>query len=153
MVGSIGESCILDSNDEKEFGRLKEIFAKDSLQFATFTITEKGYSLVNAQGETLPAVKADFEAGPEKPQSYIGKVAALLYHRYMAGKKPIAMVSTDNCSHNGDKLLAAMEGFAKAWADKGLVEEGFLAYILDDSKVSFPWSMIDKITPLSLIHI
>ncbi len=147
VVGSIGESCILDSNDEKEFGRLKEIFAKDSLQFATFTITEKGYSLVNAQGETLPAVKADFEAGPEKPQSYIGKVAALLYHRYMAGKKPIAMVSTDNCSHNGDKLLAAMEGFAKAWADKGLVEEGFLAYILDDSKVSFPWSMIDKITP------
>lgn len=147
VVGSIGESCVLDSNDEKEFGRLKEIFAKDSLQFATFTITEKGYSLVNAQGETLPAVKADFEAGSEKPQSYIGKVAALLYHRYLSGKKPIAMVSTDNCSHNGDKLLAAVKGFAKAWTDNGLVEEGFLSYILDDSKVSFPWSMIDKITP------
>ena len=147
VVGSIGESCILDSNDETEFGRLKEIFSKDSLQFATFTITEKGYALVDAKGETLPAVKADFEAGPQKPQSYIGKVAALLYHRYQAGKKPIAMVSTDNCSHNGDKLLAAMESFAKAWTDNGLVEEGFLAYILDDSKVSFPWSMIDKITP------
>lgn len=147
VVGSIGESCILDSNNEKEFARLKEIFAKESLQLATFTITEKGYSLVDAQGEILAAVQADFEAGPEKPQSYIGKVAALLYHRYLAGKKPIAMVSTDNCSHNGDKLFAAVKGFAKAWVENGLVEKEFLFYIADDSKVSFPWSMIDKITP------
>ena len=42
IVGSIGESCILDSENEAEFSRLKEIFAKDSLQLATFTITEKG---------------------------------------------------------------------------------------------------------------
>ena len=118
VVGSIGESCILDSNDETECGRLKEIFAKDSLQFATFTITEKGYSLVNASGETLPAVKADFEAGPEKTHSYIGKVAALLYHRYLAGKKPIAMVSTDNCSHNGDKQIDVYP----FWTDQAIME-------------------------------
>ena len=28
-----------------------------------------------------------------------------------------------------------------------LVEEGFLKYINNTEKVSFPWSMIDKITP------
>jgi len=147
VVGSIGESCILDSEDEKEFGRLKEIFAKDSLQLATFTITEKGYSLVDGKGATLPAVEADFAAGPKKPASYIGKVASLLYTRYESGKKPIAMVSTDNCSHNGDKLKAAMEGFAAKWVENGLADKGFLEYILDGSCVSFPWSMIDKITP------
>ena len=31
----------------------KEIFANPSLQMATFTITEKGYSLVNGKGEQL----------------------------------------------------------------------------------------------------
>ncbi len=147
VVESIAESCILDSNNGKEFSRLKEIFSADSLKLATFTITEKGYSLVNGAGETLPAVSADFVGGPEKPQSYIGKVSALLYARFLAGEKKIAMVSTDNCSHNGDKLYAAVHAFAKEWTDNGKAEKGFLSYIEDDSKVSFPWSMIDKITP------
>ena len=147
VIESIAESCILDSANDKEFGRLKEIFSADSLQLATFTITEKGYSIVNAAGETLPAVKEDFENGPEKPKSYIGKVAALLYARFKAGEKKIAMVSTDNCSHNGDKLFAAMDAFAKAWTESGKAEAGFLSYVEDESKVSFPWSMIDKITP------
>ena len=33
VVGSIVETCILDSENEAEYGRLKEIFTKDSLQF------------------------------------------------------------------------------------------------------------------------
>ena len=147
VISSIAESCILDSDRETEFGRLKEIFTADSLQMATFTITEKGYSLVNAAGETLPAVAEDFANGPEKPKSYIGKVSALLYARYKAGEKKIAMVSTDNCSHNGDKLFAAVSSFAREWVKNGKAEEGFVSYIEDESKVSFPWSMIDKITP------
>lgn len=147
VIGSIAESCILNSEDEKEFGRLKEIFTKDSLQMATFTITEKGYSLTGGDGSLLPAVKADFEAGPLKPASYIGKVAALLYARYQAGEKPIAMVSTDNCSHNGDKLYAAITAFSDEWTKRGLTDGDFAAYVKTSGKVSFPWSMIDKITP------
>ena len=147
VIASIAESCILDSAREDEFGRLREIFTADSLQMATFTITEKGYSLVNAAGETIPAVAEDFANGPEAPKSYIGKVSALLYARYKAGEKKIAMVSTDNCSHNGDKLFAAVDAFAKKWVENGKAEAGFLAYIEDENKVSFPWSMIDKITP------
>lgn len=147
VVGSIMESCILDSDDDKEFTRLREIFEKDSLQMATFTITEKGYSLVNGKGELLPSVEADFAAGPVKPVSYIGKVVSLLYTRYQAGKKPIAMVAMDNCSHNGDKLFAAVNTFAEKWEANGLVEEGFAAYIQCKDCVSFPWTMIDKITP------
>lgn len=147
VVGSIAESCILDSENDAEFARMKEIFTSDSLQLCTFTITEKGYSLVNGKGEQLPAVTADFAAGPARPASYIGKVAALLYTRYKAGEKPVAMVSTDNCSHNGEKLYGAISAYADEWVKNGLVESGFKAYINDENKVSFPWSMIDKITP------
>ena len=39
IVGSVVESCILDSDNNAEFGRLKDIFTKDSFQMATFTIT------------------------------------------------------------------------------------------------------------------
>ena len=147
IVGSIAESCILDSENDAEFGRLKDIFASPSLQMATFTITEKGYSVKDGSGNVLPAVSADFEAGPKKPGSYLGKVVSLLYSRFAAGAYPIAMVSTDNCSHNGDKLHDAVYAFAKAWTDRGLADTGFLDYVEDASRVSFPWSMIDKITP------
>ena len=147
VIGSIVESCILDSENDAEYSRLKEIFENDSLQMASFTITEKGYSLVNGKGEELPSVTADMANGPKKPESYIGKVVSLLYARYKKSATPIAMVSMDNCSHNGEKLFAAIDAFAKGWNKNGLVEDGFVAYIEDESKVSFPWSMIDKITP------
>lgn len=147
VIGSVVEALVLDSENDADFSRLKEIFAKDSLQMASFTITEKGYSLVNGKGELLPAVEEDFKNGPERPVSYIGKVASLLYNRFLAGEKPIAMVSMDNCSHNGDKLYAAINTFAEKWMESGLAEAGFQEYINDKTKVSFPWSMIDKITP------
>ena len=86
VIGSVVESCILDSGQTEEYGRLKEIFCKDSLQIVSFTITEKGYSLTDGKGEVLPAVKEDFSSGPQKPVSYIGKVASLLYTRYQAGE-------------------------------------------------------------------
>ena len=132
ILGAIAETCYLYGGEE----RLKEIFRNPSLQLASFTITEKGYSL---QAED---VKADLALTPEEAKSYMGRVAALLLERYRAGAAPIAMVSTDNCSHNGDKLKAAMTAFAEAWGD-----EGFKTYIEDGKKVSFPWTMIDKITP------
>ena len=147
VVGSIAESLILDSHREAEFARLKEVFESPSLQMASFTITEKGYSLVNGKGELLPAVSADFANGPARCESYIGKVASLLYHRYLHDKLPIAMVSMDNCSHNGDKLYAAIHSFAEQWTKNNLVRDGFLRYIENPSLVSFPWTMIDKITP------
>lgn len=147
VIGSIVESCLLDAENRKEYERLREIFSADSLQMVSFTITEKGYRLVNDRGEYLEAVKADMEAGPEKPVSYMGKVVSLLYERYLSGKKPVAMVSMDNCSHNGDKLYEAVYALAGAWEDRGLAERGFVQYIQDPRKVSFPWTMIDKITP------
>lgn len=147
VVGSIMESLILDSKNETEYSRLKEIFAAPTLQMASFTITEKGYAITDAKGNILPAIAADFEKGPASPDSYLGKVVSLLYHRFVSGQQPIAMVSMDNCSHNGDKLKAAVLAFADAWCERGLANQNFASYVRDTSKVSFPWSMIDKITP------
>lgn len=147
VIGSIMEARVLDAQNKAEFDRLKEIFTADSLQIASFTITEKGYALTSGKDEILPAVAADYENGPSQPISYLGKVTALLYARFQAGKKPLAMVSMDNCSHNGSKLHHAVSAFAKMWKERGLAEEGFLEYVNNPQMVSFPWSMIDKITP------
>ena len=146
VVGSVMESLTLDSDNDIDYNRLKEIFIKDSLQMVSFTITEKGYSLVTGKGELIPEVEEDFRKGSLKPRSYIGKIAALLYSRFEAGEKPLALVSMDNCSHNGDKLYEAVRTFAEKWTENQLVDAGFLTYINSD-KVTFPWSMIDKITP------
>ena len=147
IVGSVVESLALDSDNAEQFQRLKEIFSADSLQMASFTITEKGYNLYGADGKFTPLVATDLAAGPEAPISYIGKVASLLYARFLAGEKPIAMVSMDNCSHNSDKLAAAIGAFAEGWSRNGLADKDFESYIKTSGKVSFPWTMIDKITP------
>ena len=147
VIGSVAQALVLDTDHRRDWERLKEIFEKDSLQMASFTITEKGYALSDGKGNFLSAVTEDFENGPENPVSYMGKVAALLYTRFLAGEKPIAMVSMDNCSHNGDKLYAAINTFTGEWVKKGLVKPQFQDYINDRDKVSFPISMIDKITP------
>ena len=123
VVGSVMESCILDEDNEKEIERLIEIFRAPSLQMVSFTITEKGY----------------------KTPAYMSKVTRLLYERFLAGALPVAMVSMDNCSHNGDKLYEAVIEFAKKWEEDGSCKKGFADYVSDKSRVSFPLSMIDKI--------
>ena len=147
VVASIVDSVIVDSEDEQEWEHLKSIFRAPSLQMASFTITEKGYSIHNAKGELAPAVAEDFGNGPSRPVSYIGKVTALLLERFLHGELPISMVSMDNCSHNGTRLYEAISAYANTWAAAGLVDAGFVRYINDPAKVGFPWSMIDKITP------
>ena len=147
VVASIAASAMVDAENELEWERLKSIFRAPSLQMASFTITEKGYNIHNAKGELAPAVAEDFENGPSRPASYIGKVTALLLERYLHGELPISMVSMDNCSHNGSRLYEAVSAYANTWAAAGLVDAGFVRYINDPEKVGFPWSMIDKITP------
>ncbi len=147
IIGSVADSYILDST-LNDWNELKKAFEATTLKMASFTITEKGYSLKNAKGEFAPAVEADLNNGPAAPVSYMGKVAALLLHRYENGATPVALVSMDNCSHNGDKLKAAIAEFAAKWEAAGVAAKGFTDYINDPVKgVAFPISMIDKITP------
>ncbi len=147
VVASVSESLVGETSREGHWKRLEDIFKSQSLQMVSFTVTEKGYSLMDISENYLPYVVKDFKTGPESPRHLISKVAALTYLRYKNGKLPIAFVSMDNCSHNGDVLKDAILTVAKNWVDNGHVESEFLEYLNDKQKVSFPWTMIDKITP------
>ncbi|NSW89439.1 MAG: mannitol dehydrogenase family protein [Firmicutes bacterium] len=147
IVASISEALVGDPSREKDWERLKEIFSKPSLQMASFTITEKGYNIRKLSGDLLPEVEKDLEEGPEKPANVMSKVASLAYTRFKSGELPIAFVSMDNCAENGKRLYESVIFIANAWAEKGLVEREFIYYLSNPGKVSFPWTMIDKITP------
>ena len=147
VLGSLSEAIKAKASEASSFARLKEVFESSTLQMVSFTITEKGYALKNPAGEYLPYVKADLEKGPSAPTGAMGIVTAMLFARFKAGAAPLALVSMDNVSQNGKKLRAAVLETAEAWKNAGFVPEDFLAYVSDESKVSFPWSMIDKITP------
>lgn len=130
-----------------DWARLTRVFCSPTLQMASFTITEKGYALTDLEKKPLPVVERDLTAGPEGPRHTMSIAAALLYRRFQAGGAPIAMVSMDNCARNGEKLRAGVLSMARGWAERGLVEPAFLDWLEDEGRVSFPWSMIDKITP------
>ena len=147
VIGSLVEGVKAQFSDAKAVQRLKEIFTNSSLQMVSYTITEKGYALTNAQGVYFPFIAEEMERGPECVTSAMGITCALLYERFKNGAAPLAVVSMDNCSHNGEKLQKAVITIAEAWEKNGFVPKAFLDYLQDESQISFPWSMIDKITP------
>ena len=147
VLGSLTEAIKANSDIAEDWKRLKEIFVNKELKMVSFTITEKGYALKGSDGKYFPFIQSDIDNGPHKAKSAMAVVCALLNERYNAGKAPVAVVSMDNCSHNGEKLQSSVVTMAKEWLEKGYVDKGFVEYITDENKVSFPWSMIDKITP------
>ncbi len=136
VIASVTESLKADKQFAEDWARLVEIFQAPSLQQVTFTITEKGYVFNDA----------DLARGLS-PVFAMGKLTALLVERYKAGALPVTLQSTDNCSHNGDHVKKGVLAYAERWVKDGLVEEGFLAYVQNPEKITYPWSMIDKITP------
>lgn len=135
VIASVTEALKADPQFP-DWKRLQKIFRAPSLQMISFTITEKGYTFN----------ESDLARGLN-PVFAMGKVTALLLERYRAGQLPLTVQSMDNCSHNGDKVKAGVMAYAERWVQDGLVEKGFLAYLQDETKITFPWSMIDKITP------
>ena len=147
VLGALAEAVKAQSSNEKQWNRLKEIFAAPSLQLVSFTITEKGYALQKADGTWFPFVEADIKNGPTKATGAMAVLTAMLYERYQAGKYPLALVSMDNCSQNGARLRQSVLTMAEEWKKAGYVDDGFLAYVSDEKIIAFPWTMIDKITP------
>ena len=147
VVASIAKGLRAGAAFPQDMEQLKAIFRSPSLQMISFTITEKGYALTNLQGQFFPFVQADFENGPANCSHAMSMVTALLLERYNTCKAPLAVVSMDNCSHNGEKLRASIMTVVDQWLARGFVSQDFAAWVRDEQNVSFPWSMIDKITP------
>lgn len=153
IVASIADSLFADAENSPEYWqRTLDYFSDDSLQMVSITCTEKGYNIGRhnkpgasvTEGNILATL--DYKNGPDAPKHIMGKVASFAYHRYKSGQAPIAFVSMDNCPENGLKFSNAVMSFAKEWYNRGFVESGFLKY-MESNKVTFPWTMIDRITP------
>jgi len=151
VLASVGEAL----TTAYDFKRIEEVFGNPSLQMVSFTITEKGYALRDAAGNIFPMVDtdkktdpavilSDMEAGKQN-HHLMSVITALTLKRKAVCQKPIALVSMDNCSHNGEKIENAVKEIAGAWAASGTITADDMAYLTE--KVSYPWSMIDKITP------
>lgn len=121
VVASIAE--VVKGEDEND-ARMRELFAAPSLQLVSLTVTEKAYQPENGTMRLL---------------------CALLWERFASCAMPLALVSMDNCAHNGQKLQDAILGVARAMVAEGRATDAFVAYL--QQKVSFPNTMIDKITP------
>lgn len=147
VIAAIDQGIKADGKNREQMAVLKRLFGSPTLQMASYTITEKGYAVTGTDGNLLPVVQQDIKNGPEKVEHAMSITAAMLLHRYQNGEKPIAMVSMDNCSHNGDKLKEAVLTVAEGWQENGFADAGFINYLQNNTKVSFPYSMIDKITP------
>ncbi|MBI0089500.1 mannitol dehydrogenase family protein [Bifidobacterium sp. W8113] len=146
LVASVAGAYPL-GEDPEPMHDLKQVFRNPSLQMVTATITEKGYALADSLGQPLPWIAPEFERGPAKAKSAIAVITTLLLERYRAGALPLALVSTDNFSQNGERFGQAVRQMADEWIERDLAEKGFGDYLRDEGKITFPLTMIDRITP------
>ena len=98
----------------------------------SLTVTEKGYTLTSDNLLDLNNLEILEDLKTDQPKTAIGFLAYGLVRR----KTPLTVLSCDNLSHNGDILSRAVRDFAEA-----------AELEIDWTKVSFPNSMVDRITP------
>jgi fructuronate reductase len=141
LIASVASSYVARPDHRADWDALLGLVANPALQMITLSITEKGH------GVGPLADRAVVAGGPGTPANAMGVLASLLVARQAAGGVPVAVVSTDNFRHNGDRLRSAVLTVADAWSAGGAVPAGFPGWLRDPSRVAFPLTMIDRITP------
>jgi fructuronate reductase/mannitol 2-dehydrogenase len=121
--------------------RVLDVLTDPRTRMVTMTITDSGYR-VDPGTATFDAddddVRWDLHR-PEFPRTVFGFLVEALDRRRRAGTAPFTVVSCDNVHRNGEVARAAVVGFAR------LRDEVLAQWITD--RVSFPSSMVDRITP------
>jgi fructuronate reductase/mannitol 2-dehydrogenase len=110
-------------------------------RMVTMTITGAGYHLdphTGALDLACPDLQRDLD-DPQRPCTAFGYIVEALDRRRRAGTPPFTVVSCDNMHRNGDATRAAVVGLARQR------DEVLARWITD--RVSFPSSMVDRITP------
>ena len=118
-----------------------EALADDRTRLVTLTITAAAYKVDPETGEFLASdvqVVTDL-ADPSHPQTALGYIVEGLDRRRCAGHAPFTVLSCDNMPGNGSVARTAVMAFAKLRDDR-------LARWID-AHVTFPSSMVDRITP------
>lgn len=118
-----------------------ELLADPAIRIVSLTITEGGYNFHQVTGDfdlDDPRVAADL-ADPETPSTVFGLVCAALRLRRERGVPAPTIMSCDNIQGNGDVARRSFTAYARA-LDPGLAD-------WMGEHVSFPNSMVDRITP------
>jgi fructuronate reductase/mannitol 2-dehydrogenase len=111
----------------------------------TLTITGTGYRIDAHTGEfdaDDPHVARDLE-DPGTPETVFGYLVEALHRRRQAGLAPFTVLSCDNMQSNGSAARTAVVSFARLRDGDG---GGDLAAWIEEH-VTFPSSMVDRITP------
>ncbi len=107
----------------------------------SLTITGTGYRIDAHTGEFDADdihVASDLE-DPGTPETVFGYLVEALHRRRQAGLPPFTVLSCDNMQHNGSAARTAVVSFAR------LRDPDLADWI--DRNVTFPSSMVDRITP------
>jgi mannitol 2-dehydrogenase len=138
-IASIAEYMFVPDDPEAVIERL----ADPAVRIVSLTITEGGYNTDEATGEfvvTEPTVAADLVEGAT-PATVFGLVIEGLRRRRARGIPPFTVMSCDNLQGNGHIAQSSFVGFARA---KDVELGDWVA-----ANVSFPSSMVDRITPVT----
>lgn len=111
-----------------------------AIRIVSLTVTEGGYFL-DADGNFdagHPAIQMDAVA-PDSPRTVFGMILKALRLRRDAGFGPFTVMSCDNLPHNGKLTRGTVTGLAS------LNDGAFADWV--GANVSFPNSMVDRITP------
>lgn len=139
VIGSIISYLFAPANP----AAVLEALVDPAIRIVSLTITEGGYSFDRVTGEFDPStrgVKEDLE-GSAVPVSAFGYIVEGLRRRRDLGIAPFTIQSCDNIQANGDVAKKMFVEFAK-FKDAELGQ-----WILEN--VSFPNSMVDRITPVT----
>jgi fructuronate reductase len=147
IQGAIKTVLMVDDNTASiSWQRMMEWARDPRVQFATINAPEGAYGVTYAGGDFAepqsPNVKKDLEDG--SALSDPGKWTAFALERFKADL-PFAMVSCTNFSGNGKVTGGTLRLMARAWEKLGRAPAGFLAYLSDPARFSFPNTMIDRI--------
>lgn len=136
VVGSIIDYLFAPDNVDLVIERIVE-----QAKIVSLTITQGGYNMNPETGDfDLSTVKDDIE-NPSKPRTVFGIVIEALRRRKQRGMQGFTIMSCDNLQENGKIARKAFCGFAKA-VDADLAD-------WMEEHVSFPCSMVDRITPVT----
>jgi mannitol 2-dehydrogenase len=139
VVGSIIQYLFAPDDPEA----VLELMADPGTRIVSLTITEGGYLVHPVTGEfdaDDPGIQRDLQAG-SIPSTAFGFITEALSRRRARGVPPFTVVSCDNIPGNGEVAHKMIGAFAR-------LKNPELADWLD-SEVSFPNSMVDRITPVT----
>jgi mannitol 2-dehydrogenase len=137
VVGSVLDVTLAPEDPEAAI----EVMADERIRIVSLTVTEGGYNIHAVTGEfdaENPDVVADLAEGAV-PRTSFGLVTEALRRRRDRGVPAFTIMSCDNIQGNGHVAHQVFVGFAT------LKDPELGAWI--DAHVTFPNSMVDRITP------